>query len=253
MVNPHDSAQAAPRNTEQLMEQAMRSAMEAGYTADELRELMEKLLARYRTDYRSLTLVFVECDEAQLDLLSQDIRAALGLRVEKVLTSRLPVERERIARHRDRYAAVVTTYFHYREVRDAVGDLGLPLLGLVLATAPSTLEDLARLPAGVKVGCVCRDPESLPSFSSIVQKLLPSGTETRSCLVGDGDGLDALSRDAGVLVCTVPCLRTLRGRFPGKRIFPLYDTVDPASLEILAQHFSLPAREAAAARRIPGE
>lgn len=253
VVSPGDSPHSAPRNAEQMIEQAMRSAMEAGYTADELRELMEKLLARYRTDYRSLTLVFVECDETQLDLLSQDIRSALGLRVEKVLTSRLHLERERIARHRDRYAAVATTYFHYREVRDAVGHLGLPVLGLVLATSPSTLEELSRLPGGITVGCVCRDPETLPSFSSIVQKLLPPGIETRACLVGDGTGLEALSRDADVIVCTVPCLRTLRERFPAKRIFPLYDRVDPGSLDILAQHFSLPAQGAAATRRMPGE
>lgn len=251
VVSPHSPGGTS--GAEQMIEQAMRAAIEAGYSPDQLRDLMERLLARYRTDYRSLALIFVECDQTQLDLLGQDIRSALGLRVEKIVTTRLRHERERIARHRERYAAIATTYFHYREVRETVGDLGLPILGLVLATSPSTLERLSRLPAGTTVGCVCRDPETLLTFSSIVGRLIPAGVHTRACLVGDDEGLDDLAQQAALLVCTVPCLGLLRQRLPGKEVYPLYDRVDPGSLHILAQHFSLPLHEAAATRQVPGE
>lgn len=253
VVSPDQHPRTGARTAEQAVEQAMRAAIEAGYSADQVRELMERLLARYRTGYRSLTLVFVECDETQLELLGQDIRSALGLRVEKILTSRLAQERDRLARHRDRYAGIVTTYFHYREVRDALGHLGLPILGLVLATSPSTLERLSRVPAGSTVGRVCRDPESVPSFQSIVTRLLPPGVKVKACLVGDSAGLDALAREASLIVCTVPCLRPLEERLRGREIYPLYDRVDPGSLHILAQHFSIPAREAAATCQVPGE
>ncbi|MDI6894667.1 MAG: GntR family transcriptional regulator [Bacillota bacterium] len=253
VVSPDQHPHTGTHTAEQAVERAMRSAMEAGYSPEQLRELMERLLARYRTDYRSLTLLFVECDETQLELLGQDIRSALGLRVEKVLTGRLAQERDRLARHRDRYAGIATTYFHYREVRDALGHLGLPILGLVLATSASTLNRLSQVPAGATVGCVCRDPETLPSFSSIVVKLVTPGVRVTSCLLGDTAGLDALAREASVIVCTVPCLRPLGERLRGREVYPLYDRVDPGSLHILAQHFSVPAREAAATCQLPGE
>lgn len=253
VVGPGDRAASAPASALEGLARAARAALEAGHSPEEVHQAVERVLARYQADHRSLTLLFVECDETQLELLGHDIRSATGLRVERVLTSRLPQERERIARRRDRYAAVVTTYFHYREVREAVGDLGIPLLGLVLTTSTSTLEELSRLPAGTTVGCVCRDQETLPSFSSMVQKLLPPGVTTAARLLGDRDGLEALAREAAVLVCTGPALRPLRERFPEKPVFPLYDRVDPASLDILVQHCCPAAREAAAARSVPGE
>lgn len=238
---------------EQAVEQAVRSAMGAGYSPEQLRELIERLLTRYRSDQQSLTVLLVECDEDQLELLAHDIRSSLGLRVEKMVTSRLGHERDRLARHRDRYAVVATTYFHYREVRDALPQLGIPVVGLVLTTSPSTLERLSQLPAGVTVGCVCRDAESLPSFHSIVEKLVQPGVVVRSCLVADTAGVNSLAGEADVLACTVPCLRVLKQMAPGKEIHPLYDRVDPASLHLLAQHFPLPARQTAATLKLPGE
>jgi len=253
VVSPDQHPRTGLHTAEQMVEQAMRSAMAAGYSPEQLRELVERLLARYRSDYRSLTLLFAECDETQLELLAHDIRSSLGLRVEKILTSRLTQERDRLARHRERYAAIATTYFHYREVRDILGHLGLPILGLVLATSPATLERLSQVPAGATVGCVCRDPETLPSFNSIVQKLVRPGVNVQSCLVGDEATVDYLAREAILLVCTVPCLKPLQQRIRDREIYPLYDRVDPASLHILAQHFSLSTQEAAATRQVTGE
>lgn len=227
-----------PETPEQILEQAIRAGLDAGYSLERMEKAAKQVLSRLQTDRKQLAILLVECDRDVLDLLGQDLRSYLGLTVEKALLSQLDRERFRLLQRPEKYAAIATTYFHYREVKEALGGLGLPILGLGLATSAETLAQLSHLPPGSVAGAVCRDAESQTTFASLVQTIVGADALVRVCLLEDEAGLADLIAQAQVLVTTVPCRRALMAKAPGKPVHTLYDRVDPSSLNILARHLA---------------
>ncbi|HHY93568.1 MAG TPA: GntR family transcriptional regulator [Firmicutes bacterium] len=254
VVSPVDWTHDLPVSLEQSIEQLVRLALNRGCTFDQLQQAWNRVAERSRPGPTRLALVLVECDEDQLALLADDIRTQLGIRVEMVLVDQLETERLRLARRAGQYLGIATTYFHYREVRESLGALGFPIIGLVVTTSQETRTALSQLPSGTTVGAVCRDPESLVSMASTVQAMVVPGVQVRPCLAGDDRGLAALVKEATALVCTVPVRKIVMKQAGGKPVYALYDRLDPGSVRILSEHFALPLQaEAAPTCHISGE
>src|SRR6185436_13053969 len=98
-------------------------------------------------------VLLIECSVPELDFFGRELQAHLPVRVVKVLLKDLTatVRRQSRAGH---WAAAVTSFGHLPEVERRLDGLGVPVLALLAEAHLETLQRLAQLPRGTRVGVV---------------------------------------------------------------------------------------------------
>ena len=150
LPRPHDDA------LEMLLDRAFDEASRHGVAPDELAAAAFARAAQ-RAAVGARRLLFVECDESELEPFVVQLEEAVGDRVESIEATTIAELPERLAA--GDVDAVVTTAYHAEEVRPLAPHL--PVVSLMLD--PGFLEaasEVAGLAAGTLVGVVyaCRTP-----------------------------------------------------------------------------------------------
>ena len=164
LPRPHDDA------LELLIDRVFEEAAEHGISADELAAAAFARAAQ-RAAVGARRLLFVECDETELPGYLQQLREAVGDRVESLEATTIADLPERLE-HAD-VDAVVTTAFHAEEVRSLAAHL--PVVSLMLEpTLLDAVAEVAKLPAGTRVGVLysCRAPRQ--NVAGTVRRLGPA-------------------------------------------------------------------------------
>ncbi len=115
-------------------------------------ELAYALLARAgaRTAKRA-PLLFVECNEPELELYKAELEEQLPVTVEAVLLEDLE---DRLSDGETPWRMAVTTFYHVHEVEGLVEPRGLETFALLTEATLDGLRRLAELPEGTPVGVV---------------------------------------------------------------------------------------------------
>jgi DNA-binding transcriptional regulator YhcF (GntR family) len=102
-------------------------------------------------------ILFVECNQPQTKLFSEELKNALSLPVDSMLVKVL----QRIVKHNPeslrKYSLVVTTFYHVHELQALLAKIGVEVVGLLVETNLEILMRLMSLPEGTKVGIACND------------------------------------------------------------------------------------------------
>lgn len=151
-----------------IIDLALEEAMELGFSFNDFLTIAYVRAKEKEEMMNQIKVAFVECNSEQLESLVTEID--LGSRVKK-LTYLVQELREEPVRMREALASadlVVTTRFHFKELKSFLSGMNSELLEIALEPKMSTIVKLARIPSGVNVGLVC----STEHFSQEVHRSL---------------------------------------------------------------------------------
>lgn len=114
-------------------------------------------------------VAFVECNSYQANDFAGQIGECWGLHVAPVLLSRIKEAPDAIP---NTCKLVVTSYFHYQEVRNLLQNRSLTIRPVVLDVLSDLKEKLRRVPRGTRVGVISR-------FEGVHEVALEIGNEVR--------------------------------------------------------------------------
>jgi hypothetical protein len=155
-------------------------------------------------------VLLVECSAPELEFFGRELQAHLPVRVAKVLLKDLAATVRRQARA-SHWAAAVTSFGHLPEVERRLDGLGVPVLALLAEAHLETLQRLAQLPPGTRVGVVSAAVETTHTLEhSIAAAALPNIARIETC-PAEGRALSRLVRRVSVIVCSTSTAEQVRG------------------------------------------
>jgi GntR family transcriptional regulator len=155
-------------------------------------------------------VLLVECSAPELDFFARELQAQLPVRVAKVLLKDLATTVRRQAQP-GHWAAAVTSFGHLPEVERRLEGLGVPVLALLAEAHLETLQRLAQLPRGARVGVIAAAVETTHTVEhSIAAAALPNIARIETC-PAEGPALKRLVRRVSVIVCSSSTARQVQG------------------------------------------
>ena len=155
-------------------------------------------------------VLLVECSPPELDFFGRELQVHLPVRVAKVLLRNLASTVRRQTRP-GRWAAAVTSFGHLPEVERRLDGLGVPVLALLAEAHLETLQRLARLPSGTRVGVVADGVETAHALEhSIAAAALPNIAGIETC-PAEGTAVSRLVRRVSVIVCSTSTATRVQG------------------------------------------
>lgn len=217
-----------------VAEQAIKEILKKGKNLEEARRAVDEAFDEISASSRSKAVIFTECNGSQLRSVSKLLKSQLKLEVRPVLISDLS-EAIRAARESKDVLSVITTGFHLREVKDAVGDAAIDIQALITNVAPATRRELQALPETTHFGFVCSDKEAMCLIRDLVVRAELGPKAKLSCAsFKEPDKVRKILDSVDVLLATPGAGEEVRRSAPaGLKIYDVGDHVDPLSLNIV--------------------
>jgi GntR family transcriptional regulator len=182
----------------------------------------------------AMDVLLVECSPPELDFFTRQLEAHLPIRVDRVLLGDLAALTRRQAQP-GRWRAAVTSFCHLPEVDRVLRGSGVPVIGLLAGAHLETLQRLAELPMGTRVGVVSDADEPAHSLEhSIANAALPNITLVGAC-PAEGKAVGRLVRRVDVVVCSSAATEVVR-QLAGPAVQVVIDerALDQRAIERLA-------------------
>jgi GntR family transcriptional regulator len=189
---------------------------------------------------RKLPVLLVECNRPQLKLFGRQLVEALPLRLTALLIGDLQGRMERTPAFIERYALVVTTFFHVHELQALLADISIEVVGLLAEASLETLRRITALPAGTKVGVACNEWTGTENVGLSIQN---AGLTHIQLIPGCGQDPESLRRmldEVSVVVCSslvAAEIQTMASR--GTEILVDDRRLDQAGVEMLRQRLEI--------------
>jgi GntR family transcriptional regulator len=152
-------------------------------------------------------VLLIECSAPELDFFERELRAHLPVQVAKVLLKDLATA---VRRQTRQWVAAVTSIGHLPEVERRLHGRGVPVLALLAEAHLATLQRLAQLPPGTRVGVVSAVVETAHTLEhSIAAAALPNIARIETC-PAEGRALSRLVRRVNVIVCSTSTAERVR-------------------------------------------
>jgi len=138
-----------------IIDVAMEEGLQLGFTMEEFVELTE-LRAQEKLEFLSqVRVMFIECNREQVDYFAKRLQFDSGVTISPLV---LDDWRGNIEQYMPEVIAadlVITTFFHYDEVKELLG-VRKNVLAIALDPQIETIVRIARIPPGRKIGLVCK-------------------------------------------------------------------------------------------------
>jgi GntR family transcriptional regulator len=201
VVEPPVAAEDLKR--QRVLEQVMELATAQGMPVE---DLGYALLARagVRTPER-VPILFVECNEPELEQYEAELEEQLPVTVEGVLLEELET---RISDEEPRWQVAVTTFYHVHEVEALMEPRGIETVALLTEATLEGLRKLAELPGGTPVGVV---GNSRTCTDNLLRSMEGAGLDHLDFFQIQEDDEESWSRteQAKVVVCASAVARRL--------------------------------------------
>jgi GntR family transcriptional regulator len=156
-------------------------------------------------------VLLIECSAPELEFFARELQAQLPVRVAKVLLKDLATTVRQTARRPGHWAAAVTSFGHLPEVERRLKGLGVPVLALLAEAHLETLQRLAQLPRGARVGVIAAAVETTHTVEhSIAAAALPNIARIETC-PAEERALQRLVRRVSVIVCSSSTAERVQG------------------------------------------
>ncbi|AZR73401.1 hypothetical protein BBF96_08405 [Anoxybacter fermentans] len=151
-----------------IIDLALEEAMELGFSFDDFLTIAYVRAKEKEAQMSQIKVAFVECNKEQLDSLLKEID--LGPKVKKLsyLIQEIRKEPVRLKEALSAADLIVTTRFHFQELKKFLAGMNVELLEIAFEPKMSTIIKLARIPTGIPVGLIC----STENFAKEVEKTL---------------------------------------------------------------------------------
>jgi len=238
---------------ETLIDGVLMDADRMGVTAEEFARLAYLRAKIFRRDALAVSVLFIECCDAEVSFHSRTIEQAVGVRPTGLVLDQM---RALPGSYFDRFPVIATTLFHVEEVQKALAPRSVHGL-LVEPSSSETVAPLRPLPNGSRVAIVC---SSRPMARRMQNALMRVGLThlTYWCVPVDSRSeLARAFRDAEEIFVSRRILGSHTGAWPKKRSYREYvDVLTKESLRLLRGTIAEAARAqalASAARARRGE
>lgn len=221
---------------EEVIAAAIDRAFAAGYDENGIRELFDSQLAEAVGKRSSPKAIFVECTEHDVTMLGQQLSRELSIIVKPVVLDSLEEWITQEQDHLSEYQAVVTTYFHYAEVMEAMKGRGPEVFGVVVENGASTREKMSQLVPGARIGVVCRSQDSTQYFLNSLNAMTRGTATVRKAFLHQTDEVRSLLDWAQVVFITQPCKPVVEELAPDKPVFFFYDSINEQSIVMLREY-----------------
>jgi DNA-binding transcriptional regulator YhcF (GntR family) len=234
-VAPASPARPSPTRRQNFLRDMVIRAAALGMTVDDVSVGLLSLTGRRPVAVQgTVGVLLVECSAPELDLFARALEEQLPVRVDKVLLSELAsaVGRQKPTR---RWGAAVTSFCHLPAVERRLRGMGIPVIALLAEAHLETLQRLAQLPPGTRVGVVSSAAETAHNLEhSIANAGLPNIALVGAVPAGNA-ALARLVRRVDVVVCSGAAADRVRG-LAGSAVQVLIDdrALDPRAIEMLA-------------------
>lgn len=138
-----------------IIDIAMEEGLQLGFTIDEFVEMTE-LRAKEKKDFlNNVQVVFIECNREQVEYFSRKLQFGSGVTITPLILDEFRDKKEEYLPRVLSSDLIVTTFFHYEEVKEIVQNRN-QVLAIALDPQLETIVKIARIPYGKRVGLVCR-------------------------------------------------------------------------------------------------
>jgi GntR family transcriptional regulator len=224
---------SSPPGIEVLLD-AVKELRQAGLERDAIEAAFFQALDRIAAEDDRGSIVFTECNQLQVNEISEQLRSYLKVRVKGVLLTDLRQEIERGAAGEAAPTAVITTGFHLNEVRDIVGNLPVKIDFVITNMSPETRRELDVLDKEASLGFICRDAESIAFYKDMLKAELGLKSELQCCTLEEEAEVQRILRSVSALLVSPPVYERIREIAPASLpVFNVFDKVDPMSLRII--------------------
>jgi len=234
-VAPAPPGRPSPGRRQGFLQHVVIRAAALGMTADDVVVGVLSLAGvRPAAVQGTVTVLLVECSQAELDFFARALEVHLPVRVDQVLLGELAtaVRRQKPA---GRWGAAVTSFCHLPAVERHLRGMGIPVIALLAEAHLETLHRLAQLPPGTRVGVASAAVETAHNLEhSIANAGLPNIALVGACRT-EGAALGRLARRVDVIVCSSAVAERVRG-LAGPTVQVIVDdrALDQRAIEMLA-------------------
>ena len=231
---PTREGQAA-RSLERLVEDTLDRARRLGFTHEELLATIATRAPHGRTPRTHKTrALLIECNQAELHRYREQLEEELPLSVDRLLVEEMDARIARDPGFLKGYRAVITTFFHIHEVKQALPPSAPPAVALLSEANISSLLRLTELPQGTTIGLVCNSPTGSQNLLNSIQSAGLAHLVPVLASADDPWAIDRLLEKTRTVVCSEQAADQFRARVPlDVEIIIAHRRLDAGGIEML--------------------
>lgn len=130
----------------------IRESIKAGIEPEEFLDLCKKRVYRYIQEYKKIKIVFIECNQEQLDYFCKELELGAGVATTPILLQDFKKNIKDIKKKIQYHDFIVTTFFHIEEVKNLINDDKVEILPLALNPKLESIIKIARINKNSRVG-----------------------------------------------------------------------------------------------------
>lgn len=210
-----------------LIERYFNEANALGVNPVTLAKLVGQRAPSY--DARYPTVGFVECTAHQSAECSRDLADTFGLNVNHVLLDDLRKGPDSLPGHLHH---IVTSIFHYDEVRELLAAEGRKVHAITYDLHPATRKMLRELEADRRLGFICQDANTEEVIGREIAELVPPGVLVGCGHLGAPEHAIGLIESVDTVILSEPATQfCVKHCTPDHELLELHYALNPASVE----------------------
>ena len=156
---------------EEIIDVTINEALELNFKLREFKKLLNKKIEEKEKLLKNINIAFIECNQEQLYFFSRGIELGTGISIIPILIDEIYKEPDIFRERIKSMDLVVTTFFHFDEIKKCLADQRQKVLAIALDPLMETMVSIAHLSSkNKKMGLVCiTDKFAQRVFKSIRQ------------------------------------------------------------------------------------
>jgi DNA-binding transcriptional regulator YhcF (GntR family) len=224
------------KKLDQIFNEAVQQSIRLGFSKSEVIEHFLSRLSALPAEVMETQVLVVDCNDGVVNYLSQKIIQECGVRVTGVLIQEIEKDPEGAARLFKGMDLIVCGFNHLEELQNAVPNMDVEVVAVLLQIDVRVINTLNRLPEGTKIGCVCENQRSTDTLYN--SSYFSGRRELKRILVGSDNSkeLRKLVRECDTIFVTNFIFdRVKQMSSPDQNLVKVEISVDPSNMEMIKE------------------
>jgi len=140
----------------EIIDFAINEALELNFELDEFKKIINNRIEEKERLLKNINIAFIECNYEQLHFFSKGLELGTGIAIIPILIDEIYLKPDEFKERLKSIDLVVTTFFHFEEVKNYLSDQKQRVLAIALDPQMETMVNIAHLSSkDKKIGLVC--------------------------------------------------------------------------------------------------
>ena len=140
----------------EIIDVVINEALELNYELGEFKRIINEKIAEKENLLKNINIAFIECNQEQLHFFAKGIELGMGISIVPILLDELRNKPEEFQKKLESLDLIVTTFFHYDEVKESLHEKHKKVLAISLDPLMETMVNIAQVSSPEKtIGLVC--------------------------------------------------------------------------------------------------